>query len=115
MSRRTLMLLALLGLATTAALLTGAAPRPADGPQWEYASYRSLGNRYYWQTPDAEVFVSLNATAGDVWRLATGELIVDEIVARLASSYEVAPDSIRDDVVAAVDRLVEAGLLQTQR
>jgi len=57
MSGRTFTLLALLGLGATAALLAGAAPRPADAPQWEYAAYRSLGNRYHWQTPDAEIFV----------------------------------------------------------
>ena len=59
-----------------------------------------------------EEFVSLNSTAGDVWRLATGELTVDGIVDKLASSYQVPADSIRADVAATVEQLIGAGLLQ---
>jgi len=56
MSSRALMLLTLLGLGVTTALLAGTAPKPADATQWEYAAYRSLGNRYQWQSPDANIF-----------------------------------------------------------
>ncbi len=56
MSCRTLMLAALLGLGVTAALLAGASPAPEKTKAWEYAVYRSLGNRYQWQTPDAAIF-----------------------------------------------------------
>ena len=57
MRHRTLMLLALSGLGATAVLLAGAAPRPTNAPQWEYAAYRSLGNRYQWQTQDTEISI----------------------------------------------------------
>ena len=58
MSYRALLLPALFGLVAAAVLLVGAAPKPVEPPQWEYASYRSLGNRYYWQTPDTDIFIS---------------------------------------------------------
>lgn len=57
-----------------------------------------------------QVFV-LNPTAGDVWRLSDGELTFDELVAALARSYAVEPDTIRDDVSTAVEQLRRDGLL----
>jgi Coenzyme PQQ synthesis protein D (PqqD) len=63
---------------------------------------------------DNETFISLNSTAGDVWRLASGEFTFQEIVDRLASSYQVQAADISDEVAAIVDELVAAGLLQTQ-
>jgi Coenzyme PQQ synthesis protein D (PqqD) len=59
-----------------------------------------------------ETFISLNSTAGDVWRLASGEFTLDEVVDLLAASYQVDPSSISDEVAAIVEELVEAGLLQ---
>jgi len=56
MNSRTLMLLGLFALGSAAALLAQADPGPEESPTWEYAVYRSLGNRYQWQTPDAKVF-----------------------------------------------------------
>lgn len=56
------------------------------------------------------VFV-LNATAGDVWRLSDGALSLDELVATLARAYGTRPEAIRGDIVAAVDRLRQDGLI----
>ena len=64
---------------------------------------------------DREQFVTLNATAADVWRLADGSHTLDEIVALLASSYQTDADSIGEDVAAIVDELIDGGLLQTQK
>jgi Coenzyme PQQ synthesis protein D (PqqD) len=63
---------------------------------------------------DHETFISLNSTAGDVWRLSSGEFTLQEIIDRLASSYQMATADISDEVAAIVDDLVDAGLLQTQ-
>ena len=58
MSCRTLMLLGLLALGSTAALLADADQAPETTTTWEYAVYRSLGNRHQWQTPDAKTFAN---------------------------------------------------------
>jgi PqqD family protein of HPr-rel-A system len=62
------------------------------------------------QPESGQVFV-LNVTAADVWRLSDGELTLDEVVAALAVAYGKAPEAIRADVAATVDRLRDDGLL----
>jgi hypothetical protein len=62
--------------------------------------------------PIEEQVTILNGTASDVWYLCDGTMTVDDIVGTLASSYQVDGGHIRDDVVATIDRLNEAGLLQ---
>jgi hypothetical protein len=57
MNRQALILLAILMVSSTAVLLAGAGPAASRAPQWEYAVYRSIGSRYQWQTPDAEISV----------------------------------------------------------
>ena len=56
MKSRPLVVLTLLGLAAIAALSAAAAPKPPNATSWEYATYRSLGNRYQWQSPDEDIF-----------------------------------------------------------
>ncbi len=81
-------------------------PAPAHVLEEEAASDVLLFDR------DRDRFVSLNATAADVWRLADGEHTLGQIVDLLASSYDVGPDSIRDDVEGIVSDLVDKKLLQ---
>jgi hypothetical protein len=64
---------------------------------------------------EQQTFVTLNTTAADVWRLATGEYTLDGIVERIAGSYGVAPIDIRADIASAVRDLTEAGLLVSSR
>ena len=52
----------------------------------------------------------LNPTAGDIWRLATGEYEVEEIVELLASAYGVEPQAIASDVARVVDEFRDRGL-----
>ena len=61
-----------------------------------------------------ELFITLNSTAGDVWRLATGEFTLRQLVERLAESYQVAPSDISDDVTAMVEEFIDAGLIETR-
>lgn len=56
MNRTALILLALLGLGSTAALVSSAATTPGDTARWEYGVYRSLGNHFEWQTEDTEIY-----------------------------------------------------------
>ena len=58
-----------------------------------------------------QLFVSLNETASDVWRMASGEFTIDEIVTKLASSYKADPSTVRKDVARVVDDLVEKKLI----
>ena len=57
MNRQALILLAMIAIGCTAGLLAGTGPVATRPPQWEYAVYRSIGNRYQWQTPDAEISI----------------------------------------------------------
>ncbi len=53
----------------------------------------------------------LNPTASDVWRLLDGAHTLPEITELLARAYDVAPETIADDVRSAVEQLVDHGLL----
>ena len=53
----------------------------------------------------------LNPTAGDVWRLCTGEYSEEEIVRLLASAYGVDPAAIATDVAGVVAEFRSKGLL----
>jgi hypothetical protein len=61
--------------------------------------------------PDVDEVVVLNATAGDVWRLADGEQDSAEIVDLLAASYGQPAAAIRDEVLAALRELLDHGYL----
>lgn len=62
-----------------------------------------------------ETFVALNSSAADVWRMATGEHTIDDIVIRIAASYGVKADEIREQVERTIRELLEAGLLSSPR
>jgi hypothetical protein len=57
-------------------------------------------------------YFSLNRTAGDVWRLADGQMSADQIVAALAVAYQVEPNTIRNEVNEIIDGFAAAGLFQ---
>lgn len=61
--------------------------------------------------PDIDEVVVLNATAGDVWRLADGELTIDQLVDQLAVAYQLPADSVRDDINSVVSDLLDRGYL----
>ncbi len=52
----------------------------------------------------------LNPTAGDVWRLCTGDHDIEEIVELLASAYGVEPRAIAADVNRVVTEFRDRGL-----
>ena len=59
----------------------------------------------------SEEAVVLNSTASEIWRLTEQEHSLDEVVDAMADTYGVAADAIRADVVATVQSLHAAGLL----
>jgi hypothetical protein len=81
------------------------------GPTPSHILEEELSDELVLYDPKQELFVSLNATAADVWRMATGEYTLDGLVTRMAGSYGVAEDEIRSQVEDAVRKLIEAGLL----
>lgn len=63
--------------------------------------------------PESHQVTVLNSSATAIWRLIDGELSLSEIVDRLASTYDVDPDTIAEDVEQTVSNLVKAGLVET--
>lgn len=60
---------------------------------------------------DIDEVVVLNQSAGDVWRLADGELTVNEIAERLAIVYRHSVTKLRPDVDSVVGELLHRGYL----
>lgn len=60
--------------------------------------------------PDEAIYV--NTTAALVWALSEGELTVGEIVELVSEAFPGQADQIRCDVLAALDRLAEHGVIR---
>ena len=60
---------------------------------------------------DIDEVLVLNATAGDVWRLADGEYELDQVIQRLAAAYQLAANEIREQVRSVVADLLDRGYL----
>lgn len=58
-----------------------------------------------------ERVIVLNPTASDVWRLADGEMTLDQIVDALGKAYQADPEQIKPDVERLVASLIEQNLL----
>jgi hypothetical protein len=61
--------------------------------------------------PDIDEVLVLNATAGDVWRLADGEFELEQVVQRLAEVYRLTAEEIRDEVRSVFTDLLDRGYL----
>ena len=62
--------------------------------------------------PDIDEVLVLNATAGDVWRLAAdGEFELEQVVQRLAAAYRLTAEEIRDQVRSVFTDLLDRGYL----
>jgi hypothetical protein len=81
------------------------------GPPAEHILEEEVGDEVLLYDPERKVFVALNRTASDIWRLATGEFTCEEIVIRLAESYTQDPEGLRQEVEGAIDGFIEAGLV----
>ena len=61
--------------------------------------------------PDIDEVLVLNQTAGDVWRLADGQLSTAEIAEMLARAYSLDASALQLDVRHVVDDLAARGYL----
>jgi hypothetical protein len=61
--------------------------------------------------PDIDEVLVLNSSGGDVWRLAEGELTVEQITERIALFYGVSAVEVASDVSRVVADLIERGYL----
>ncbi|MEM7143031.1 MAG: PqqD family protein [Actinomycetota bacterium] len=59
-----------------------------------------------------EEYFGLNALGTSVWSALTGEGSVDGLVVATAADTQTPADTVRADVVALLDQLVEKGLAQ---
>ena len=57
MRRKALVILMALTVGCTAGLLAGPGSGRVVTPQWEFATYRSWGHWYQWQTPDTDISI----------------------------------------------------------
>ena len=60
---------------------------------------------------DIDEVLVLNQSAGDVWRLADGQLTVAAIAAQLAAVYQADTATVQADVRTVVDDLAARGYL----
>lgn len=58
-----------------------------------------------------ERVIVLNPTASDVWRLADGEMTVDQISRALGKAYAADANEIKRDVERLIESLIEQNLL----
>jgi Coenzyme PQQ synthesis protein D (PqqD) len=86
-------------------------PGPIIGPPHEHILEEEVADEVLLYDDENKLFVSLNPQASDIWRLASGEFSVEEIVLKIASSYDSEPDTIRSDVERTIDELVDKELI----
>jgi hypothetical protein len=56
-------------------------------------------------------YFGLNEVGARVFVLAQSPLAVDELVSQISSEYDVAPEQLRDDVIAFISTMVENRLM----
>ncbi len=81
------------------------------GPPVDGVTEVDLDGRICLYAPGEDQMLFLNDTASDVWRLANGELTLEELVDLLAVSYGRDPHTIVADVHVAIRELRHAGVL----
>jgi hypothetical protein len=56
----------------------------------------------------------LNPSAGCIWKNCDGSCSVEEIIARLASQFELTPEQVSDDVLKTIAEFKALGLLAVE-
>lgn len=85
------------------------------GPPHSHILEEEVSDELLLYDSEQQKFITLNTTAADVWRLATGEYTMDGIVERMAGSYGVDAAEIRAEIEDTVRDLTEAGFLVSPR
>jgi PqqD family protein of HPr-rel-A system len=63
--------------------------------------------------PTTGEFYALRGTAGAIWDLLAEPRSLDDLVSKLATTYDVDPDVCRTEVERFVGKLAESGLIHT--
>jgi PqqD family protein of HPr-rel-A system len=87
------------------------ATEPAVGPPPPSLTSVDLDGRVMIFDPATGRVASLNESATAIWQLSTGEHSERELVTLVARRYGLAPEEIRADVEATLERLRREGLL----
>lgn len=61
---------------------------------------------------DGSEIITLNPTAAYIWDKCSGEIDVSEIAAKMQEQFDASFEEIYDDVITAVKRLEDMGLLK---
>jgi hypothetical protein len=64
---------------------------------------------------DTEHYFGLNDSGSRMWEVLTSEPSIEAAYAALLAEYEVEPESLREDLVAFVDDLVEHQLVEVKQ
>lgn len=91
--------------------ITSSMADPHLGPRHPLILEEEVSDELVLYDPEGKIFVGLNQTAADVWRLLTGKFTLDEIVTKIADSYGVSSESIREQVENTIRDLAKAGML----
>ncbi len=59
--------------------------------------------------------IKLNDSAADIWGWMSEGLSEDEVSAKLAEKYELAPEKAEEDTRAMIEQMLGAGILQDER
>lgn len=89
-----------------ARLFSGDAVRRADGL---FAA--AVSDELLMMSVELGRYFNLNAVGARIWELLETPRTVDGLVAALTAEYDVAPDTVRQEVERFLDALCERGLL----
>lgn len=59
--------------------------------------------------------IKLNDSAADIWGWISENLSENEIAAKLAEKYEIAPQKAAEDTRAMIEQMLEAGIFEDER
>ena len=86
--------------------------KPLIGPTASRLLEEQIEDELIIYDPDSTSFVTLNHTAATVWRLATGELTLEELTEVVAEAYDSDAASVTEDVAQIVESFRAQHLLE---
>jgi len=76
---------------------------------------RFLDNESVFLNLDTERYFGLDQTGTRMWQVITGSSNIEAAFQQLLSEFEVEPDTLRNDLLSLLEKLVENSLLQMVR
>jgi Coenzyme PQQ synthesis protein D (PqqD) len=80
-----------------------------------YVMVRFLDNESVFLNLDTERYFGLDQTGTRMWQVITGSSNIEAAFQQLLSEFEVDPDTLRNDLLSLLEKLVENNLLQMVR